>query len=60
MAAKGQRIQVILECQSCKTSEKPGVSRCVTTKNKRTTSARIELKKYCKYERKHTDFKEIR
>jgi len=38
--AKGNRIQVILEC-----TEKPGSSRYVTMKNRRNTTERIELKK---------------
>jgi large subunit ribosomal protein L33 len=38
----------------------PGVSRYVSTKNKRNTTARVEVKKYCKYERKHTLHREIK
>ncbi len=57
---KGNRVQVILECTTCKTSEIPGVSRYVSTKNRRNTADRLERKKYCKFERKHTVHKEVR
>ncbi|MAL18055.1 MAG: 50S ribosomal protein L33 [Balneola sp.] len=53
--AKGSRVQVILEC-----TEKPGSSRYVTTKNRRTTTDRLELKKYNPVLRKHTVHKEIK
>jgi large subunit ribosomal protein L33 len=53
--AKGNRIQVILEC-----TEAPGTSRYVTTKNRRTTTGRMELKKYNSSLRKHTTHKEIK
>ena len=60
MAKNVQRVQAILECTECRQSAQPGVSRYVTIKNKRNTTARIELSKYCKYERKHTVHKEIK
>jgi large subunit ribosomal protein L33 len=60
MAKNVQRVQAILECTECRTSDQPGVSRYVTIKNKRNTTARMELSKYCKYERKHTVHKEIK
>ncbi|MBN2732969.1 MAG: 50S ribosomal protein L33 [Balneolaceae bacterium] len=53
--AKGNRIQVILEC-----TEKPGSSRYVTTKNRRNTPDRLELKKYNPVLQKHTVHKEIK
>lgn len=53
--AKGNRIQVILEC-----TEKPGSSRYATTKNRRNSPDRIELKKYNPVLRKHTVHKEIK
>ncbi|MEX1062210.1 MAG: 50S ribosomal protein L33 [Balneolaceae bacterium] len=53
--AKGNRIQVILEC-----TEKAGSSRYVTTKNRRNTPDRIEMKKYNPVLRKHTVHKEIK
>ena len=60
MAKKGHRIQVILECTEHKNSGQPGTSRYVTTKNKKNTSSRIELKKYNAVLRKHTIHKEIK
>lgn len=60
MAKQQNRIQVILECTTCRSSEVPGVSRYVSTKNRRTTTNRLEIKKYCKFERKHTVHKEIK
>ena len=60
MAKQQNRIQVILECTTCRKNTSPGVSRYVTTKNRRNTTERIELKKYCKFERKHTLHKEIK
>lgn len=51
----GDRVQVTLEC-----TEAPGTSRYVTTKNRRNTSDRLELKKYNPKLRKHTVHKEIK
>lgn len=53
--AKDVRIQVILEC-----TEAPGTSRYATTKNRRNTTGRIELKKYNPTLRKHTLHREIK
>jgi large subunit ribosomal protein L33 len=55
--AKGKdvRIKVILEC-----TESPGTSRYSTMKNRRNTTARIELKKYNPVLRKHTLHREIK
>jgi len=55
MAKKGNRIQVILE-----ESGKPGTSRYITTKNKKNTTERIELKKYNAILKKMTVHKEIK
>lgn len=60
MAKKGNRIQVILECTEHKTSGVPGMSRYVTTKNRKNTTGRMELKKYNPFLRKHTVHKEIK
>tara|TARA_B100001750_G_C15461229_1_gene574432 strand:+ start:766 stop:948 length:183 start_codon:yes stop_codon:yes gene_type:complete len=60
MAKKGDRIQVILECTEHKNSGQSGTSRYVSTKNKKNTSGRIELKKYNPILRKHTIHKEIK
>ena len=46
MAKKGNRIQVILECTERKATGMAGMSRYITTKNRKNTTERIELKKY--------------
>jgi large subunit ribosomal protein L33 len=46
MAKKGNRVQVILECTEHKKSGVPGTSRYITTKNRKNTTGRMELKKY--------------
>ncbi|MGB4971678.1 MAG: 50S ribosomal protein L33 [Cyclobacteriaceae bacterium] len=60
MAKKGNRIQVILECTEHKTSGLPGMSRYITTKNRKNTTERIELKKYNSIMKKYTVHKEIK
>ena len=45
MAKKGNRVQVILECTEQKQSGVPGMSRYITTKNKKNTPDRLERKK---------------
>ncbi|MDP2175201.1 MAG: 50S ribosomal protein L33 [Bacteroidota bacterium] len=60
MAKKGNRIQVILECTEQKNSDVPGMSRYITTKNKKNTTERIELKKYNSFMKKVTLHKEIK
>ena len=44
--SKGNRVQVILECTEQKESGVPGMSRYITTKNRKNTPERLELKKY--------------
>ena len=60
MAKKGSRQQVILECTEHKATGKPGTSRYVSTKNRKNTTERLELKKYNPILRKHTIHKEIK
>ena len=60
MAKKGNRIQVILECTQQKDSGVPGMSRYITTKNRRNTPERVELKKYNPFLKKNTVHKEIK
>jgi|TARA_B110000967_G_C18720236_1_gene477232 large subunit ribosomal protein L33 len=60
MAKKGNRVQVILECTEHKDSGKPGTSRYVTTKNRKNTPDRLELKKFNPVLRKNTLHKEIK
>ena len=58
--AKGNRVQVILECTEIKSSGLPGTSRYVTTKNRKNTPERLELKKYNPILRRMTLHKEIK
>lgn len=60
MAKKGNRVQVILECTEQKNTTVPGTSRYITTKNRKNTPERIELKKYNPNLRKMTVHKEIK
>ena len=60
MAKKGNRVQVIMECTEHKTSGLPGTSRYITTKNRKNTPERIELKKFNPIMRKMTVHKEIK
>jgi len=57
---KDARVQVILECTEQKNSGVPGMSRYITTKNKKNTPERLELKKYNPYLKKMTVHKEIK
>ncbi|HEY8400695.1 MAG TPA: 50S ribosomal protein L33 [Cytophagaceae bacterium] len=60
MAKKGNRIQVILECTEQKDTAVPGTSRYITTKNRKNTPERIELRKYNPNLKKYTIHKEIK
>ena len=60
MAKKGNRVQVILECTELKTSGQPGTSRYISTKNKKNTPERLELKKFNPILKKVTVHKEIK
>jgi large subunit ribosomal protein L33 len=60
MAKKGNRVQVILECTEHKTTGLAGTSRYITTKNKKNTPERIELKKFNPVMKKYTMHKEIK
>ncbi|WP_018344218.1 50S ribosomal protein L33 [Cytophaga aurantiaca] len=60
MAKKGNRIQVILECTEHKATGLAGTSRHITTKNRKNTPERIELKKYNAVLKKYTVHKEIK
>ena len=59
MAKKGNRVQVILECTEHKNSGLAGTSRYITTKNKKNTPERIELKKYNPLMKRVTTHKEL-
>ena len=58
--SKEARIQVILECTEQKESGLPGMSRYITTKNKKNTSERLERRKYNPILKKVTVHKEIK
>ena len=58
--AKGNRVQVILECTEHKDSGMPGTSRYITTKNRKNTTQRLELMKYNHILKKMTLHKEIK
>jgi len=60
MAKKGNRVQVILECTEHKASGQPRTSRYITTKNKKNTPDRIEIKKFNPILKKMTVHKEIK
>lgn len=60
MAKRGNRIQVIMECTEHKNSGMPGTSRYITTKNKKNTTERLELKKFNPILKKVTLHKEIK
>lgn len=58
--AKGNRVQIILECTEMKNSGLPGTSRYVTTKNRKNTPDRLEIKKFNPILKKMTIHKEIK
>ena len=58
--SKDTRVQVILECTEQKGTGVPGISRYVTTKNRKNTPERLELKKYNPYLKKYTIHREIK
>ena len=57
---KGNRVQVILECTEQKSSGVAGMSRYITTKNRKNTTERHELKKYNPFLKRYTIHKEIK
>ena len=58
--AKGNRVQVILECTEMKDSGMPETSRYITTKNRNNTTERKEQKKYNPILKRVTVHKEIK
>lgn len=60
MAKKGNRVQVILECTEQKESGVAGMSRYITTKNKKNTLDRLERRKYNPYLKRVTVHREIK
>lgn len=60
---KGPRIIITLECTECRKNTNKrsnGVSRYLSTKNRRNTPEKLELLKYCSYCNKHTIHKETK
>ena len=60
MAKRGNRVQVILECTEHKESGQPGTSSYITTKNKKNSPERLEIKKFNPILKKMTVHKEIK
>jgi len=58
--SKDNRVQVILECTEHKKSGSAGTSRYITTKNRKNTPERLELKKYNPILKRYTIHKEIK
>ena len=58
--SKGNRIQVVLECTEQRAAGIAGMSRYMTYKNRKTTTERMELKKYNPFMKKVTLHKEIK
>ena len=58
--AKGNRIQIILECTEHKASGMAGMSRYVTEKNRKNNPDRMEIKKCNPVMKKYTIHKEIK
>ncbi|MDR2585844.1 MAG: 50S ribosomal protein L33 [Prevotellaceae bacterium] len=57
---KGNRVQVILECTEQREQGVPGISRYITTKNKKNTTSRLERNKYNPFMKKVTVHREIK
>ncbi|MEG1555997.1 MAG: 50S ribosomal protein L33 [Bacteroidales bacterium] len=57
---KEARQQIILECTEQKASGVPGMSRYISTKNRKNSPERLELKKYNPFLKKVTVHKEIK
>jgi large subunit ribosomal protein L33 len=58
--SKDARVQVILECTEHKNSGLAGTSRYISTKNKKNTPERLELKKFNPIMKKVTVHREIK
>lgn len=56
---EGPRIKITLECTEAR-AEGATPSRYITTKNRRTTTDRIELKKYNPFLGRHTKHRELK
>ena len=58
--AKGNRVQVIVECTEQRESGVPGISRYIPTKNKKNPTQRLERRKYNPFLKKVTLPREIK
>lgn len=61
--SKGPRIAITLECKECRESTEKrsaGVSRYLSSKNRRNTPEKLEISKYCRYCNKHTIHREVK
>ena len=59
--AKSIRKLTTIECTNCRNNIlSRGVSRYITSKNRKNTPKKLELSKYCKFCKKHTIHKEIK
>lgn len=61
--SKGPRALITLECIECRINAEKrhsGVSRYLSSKNRRTSPEKLELSKYCSFCKKHTLHKEIK
>jgi large subunit ribosomal protein L33 len=54
MARSDKRVKVTLACEVCKRRN------YITTKNKQNNRDRIQMNKYCRWDRKHTVHRETR
>ena len=60
---KGPRITITLECTECRQNldkRSAGVSRYLTSKNRRNTPDKLEIAKFCRYCNKHTIHRETK
>nr|QUE29718.1 ribosomal protein L33 [Erythrotrichia carnea] len=62
---KGARIVITLECTQCRTTpnfdkRSSGCFRYTSTKNRRNTTSRLEIKKFCPNCNLHSLFKELK
>ncbi|MFW6099948.1 MAG: 50S ribosomal protein L33, partial [Bacteroidota bacterium] len=53
-------VQVVIECTEQRKTNVPGISRYISTKNRKNTPSKLQLKKYNPYLRKVTVHKEIK
>lgn len=60
---KGPRLYITIECTQCRVNQEKrskGVSRYLTSKNRRNNPQKLELSKFCRYCNLHTVHREIK